>query len=330
MNESGEFARRHVCLVIAPFDDAFEPLFDALNEAVTDAGMRAIRADRIPSFRPIRERFVDQLERASYVIADITEPNSNVGYEIGIAHALGRPVLFVSSGPKTERVPFYFVPHPVIHFDRSAQGLSQLRETVKMVLRTGGELTPMTESLQHGMTAFFEDDTGAFRECMLRGIRSTEREMVFVGWGLAFLLSQQRDLIRVIRNRIREHEELRVAILLPRPDHPGLRTRIKEEAAMQQVAIMDDWPTKFFEYALELREGLDAGQRERTTVSRISYLPTATVVRLDGVYFFRPYGPPKKGGWASPWFRFLADSCHASWRGYLANMVDDALADEHR
>ncbi|MGN5480517.1 nucleoside 2-deoxyribosyltransferase [Cupriavidus basilensis] len=61
-----------------------------------NAGVAAIRVDE--QFGPgmIIQDIVQQLRESAVVIAEITPANPNVYYEVGYAHALGKPTILIA------------------------------------------------------------------------------------------------------------------------------------------------------------------------------------------------------------------------------------------
>jgi len=44
----------------------------------------------------ILEKIFDSIKRADVVVAEVSTPNANVYYEVGFAHALGKPVILLT------------------------------------------------------------------------------------------------------------------------------------------------------------------------------------------------------------------------------------------
>jgi len=92
------------CVVLIPFEKKpneatiLQSMYDhIIKPEVVQAGFRAIRTDEVsPEFR-----FIDQIRLAikesAVVIADLSGNNPNIMYEIGLAHALGKPVILIST-----------------------------------------------------------------------------------------------------------------------------------------------------------------------------------------------------------------------------------------
>lgn len=114
--------------VMMPFDAAFTPVYSALQQAAVDAGMRCHRADDIWRHEHIMDDVVSLIWRAGVVIADLSAKNTNVFYETGIAHTLGRNVILIAQS--MDDVPFDLRPIRAIRYLHNAEGRQSLREQV--------------------------------------------------------------------------------------------------------------------------------------------------------------------------------------------------------
>lgn len=127
--------------VMMPFAERFGPVYDTLRQAATDAGLNCYRADDIWENDPIMADVVSLIWRARVVIADFTGRNSNVFYETGIAHSLGRDVVLITQSK--DDVPFDLTSLRFIHYLNNGEGLQTLRRQTadrlrSLVARSGG------------------------------------------------------------------------------------------------------------------------------------------------------------------------------------------------
>jgi hypothetical protein len=76
-----------------------------IEPAVTGAGLRCIRADKMLNAGMIDTRMYEMLLRADLVIADISTGNVNAVYELGVRHAL-RPYTTILM--QEDEAAFYF------------------------------------------------------------------------------------------------------------------------------------------------------------------------------------------------------------------------------
>jgi hypothetical protein len=117
---------RRECLVLMPYDSEPERAYlDSVKPIIEDGGFYPVRVDQNVDAGLIYDSFIRSLESSACVIADVTENNPNVMYEIGHAHSREIFPFLFSRGkdpsrgrprrprpPKTPP-PFYLVPHRV-------------------------------------------------------------------------------------------------------------------------------------------------------------------------------------------------------------------------
>ena len=87
------------CFVMMPFANPIGGYYAAIYEpAIIKAGLKPVRADD-EIFGP--GKIIDQIYRgisdAKVLVAELTTKNPNVFYELGLAHALKKPVVLVSA-----------------------------------------------------------------------------------------------------------------------------------------------------------------------------------------------------------------------------------------
>lgn len=83
--------------VAMPFAPELKPVYeDHIKPACERLNLTAARADDFFTNRSIIEEIWNVINAVKVVIADCTNKNPNVFYEIGIAHTLGKPVIFIT------------------------------------------------------------------------------------------------------------------------------------------------------------------------------------------------------------------------------------------
>lgn len=93
------------CFVMMPFGHWFDAYYkDLFMPAIKDAGMEPSRADELFSTGTVIEQIWEQIQKSKILLADLTGKNANVFYELGLAHAARKPVVFLTA--KLEDVPF--------------------------------------------------------------------------------------------------------------------------------------------------------------------------------------------------------------------------------
>jgi hypothetical protein len=85
------------CFVVMPFGGIWDDYYARIYvSAIQSAGLRPERADDVFRAGSVLQNIVESLARASVVLVDVTENNRNVHYELGLAHALGKPTLLIA------------------------------------------------------------------------------------------------------------------------------------------------------------------------------------------------------------------------------------------
>lgn len=105
------------CFVMMPFASPLGEYYDKVYKpAIEKAGLRPVRADtEIFGTGKIIDQVWSGINAAKVLVAELTTRNPNVFYELGLAHALEKPVVLVSSNEKD--VPFDLQHIRVIYYD---------------------------------------------------------------------------------------------------------------------------------------------------------------------------------------------------------------------
>lgn len=98
---------KNLCFVIMPFTESWSEnvFFDCIRPNIESMGLQCTRADNLRGPIIIDDVWI-QINQAAFIIADVTNRNPNVMYELGIAHAIGKPVILLTQDIET--IPFDF------------------------------------------------------------------------------------------------------------------------------------------------------------------------------------------------------------------------------
>jgi SAM-dependent methyltransferase len=84
--------------VLMPFQNPYNGYYrDIFKPALEEASYQVSRADDVFSARPIMLDIQDSIRAADLLLCDMSGRNPNVFYELGLAHAIGKPTILVSS-----------------------------------------------------------------------------------------------------------------------------------------------------------------------------------------------------------------------------------------
>lgn len=85
------------CFVMMPFGEWFDRYYkEVYIPAIKEAGFEPVRGDELFSTGSVVEQIWEQIEKAKVLVADLTGKNPNVFYELGLAHAAKKPVVFTT------------------------------------------------------------------------------------------------------------------------------------------------------------------------------------------------------------------------------------------
>ncbi|MEK4487895.1 hypothetical protein MHH81_20520 [Psychrobacillus sp. FSL H8-0484] len=130
------------CFVLMPFKDELTEVYeDCIKLALNEVDYQCERADDIFHNTSIIEVIWTKICSAEIIIADLTDKNPNVFYEVGIAHTLGKEVILLTQN--SEDVPFDLRHLRYIHYSNTGRGLSSLKDnlitTIKSINADGME-----------------------------------------------------------------------------------------------------------------------------------------------------------------------------------------------
>ncbi|MDD4761082.1 MAG: DUF4062 domain-containing protein [Bacteroidaceae bacterium] len=124
-----------LCFVLMPFADEFYKVYEqAISVAAENAGLRCLHAGEIFDNREIVEDIWESICTAQVIVADVTNRNPNVFYELGICHTIGKEVIIITQ--KNEDVPFDIRHRRYIDYSPKALTTlrSRLEKTIKRVV----------------------------------------------------------------------------------------------------------------------------------------------------------------------------------------------------
>ena len=123
---------RFKCLVLLPYDDEHNKIYEDTIEPAVSTEMCPDRLDRRVSNRTISQNFAQSFRECLAIIADVTQENLSVMYEIGYARAKGTmPFLFSRRPIDDLKLPVYLTEQNVM----VVKDDDELREGIRNYLR---------------------------------------------------------------------------------------------------------------------------------------------------------------------------------------------------
>ena len=126
-----------------PFAENLRPVYENLLKKVAETlNLSIARADDFFSQHSIMLEVWSAINHASIIIADCTGKNPNVFYEIGIAHAIGKPVILIAQNQ--DDVPSDLRHIRYIQYNNTKPGMMKLenditKTTVEIIKDMGRE-----------------------------------------------------------------------------------------------------------------------------------------------------------------------------------------------
>lgn len=128
-----EASRSGRLAVMMPFAPVFDPVWATIDSAAKAMGWKCERADDIWENSTVIDDVVSLIARAEVVLCDLSGRNPNVLYETGIAHTLGRTVLFLAQ--TADDVPFDLQHHRYLLYKADPDGLTRLGQDLRRRLQ---------------------------------------------------------------------------------------------------------------------------------------------------------------------------------------------------
>ena len=116
-----------------PFNEKWSNrLFRIIKEIIESSGFECRRADDYYG-KVVLSDIWTALNEAAVVIADLTNQNPNVYYELGLAHTLGKDIIPLLQNGST--IPFDQQPFRILFYEDNSDGEAILREQLPVWIR---------------------------------------------------------------------------------------------------------------------------------------------------------------------------------------------------
>lgn len=152
-----------VAFVIMPFEDDLKPVYDEfIKPVLSESGYEVKRADDIESQQNILRDIVESIYSSDLIVADLTDTNPNVFYELGLAHAFKRQVILITQS--VDEVPFDLRSQRLLEYDLRFYKMNEAKDTLGKYAREAmvGNVkfgSPVTDFIPVEMNADEESDS---------------------------------------------------------------------------------------------------------------------------------------------------------------------------
>ncbi|MFA0146340.1 hypothetical protein [Vibrio lentus] len=110
--------------VLTPFHPRFDSQYQVIRNTISNFGFSCVKGDDSKMSSAILSHIVSEIASSRVVVANLSGRNPNVFYELGIAHALGKPVLLVSE--TLDGIPFDIQSQRILTFTTENELASNL------------------------------------------------------------------------------------------------------------------------------------------------------------------------------------------------------------
>ena len=170
------------CFVICPIGDedsetrvrSDKVLDFIISPALNSSGLAPLRSDRIAAPGMITTQVIDHILKDKLVVADLSDHNPNVFYELALRHAFRKPVIqLVSAGQK---LPFDILGLRTIYYTLDLEGATRARDelsnAIQAVLATNYEVeSPVTIAAKlEDLSRSAQPESQAIMQSMIRQI----------------------------------------------------------------------------------------------------------------------------------------------------------------
>ncbi len=125
--------KQKLCFVLMPFKDELKDVYwKAIKPACEKAAYNSLRVDELKGVYNINRKIIRHIFSSSAIVADLTEWNPNVFYELGVAHAIDNKTIMIIQ--KQDKVPFDVHSYRCIQYEQTDKGLEELSDNIAEAL----------------------------------------------------------------------------------------------------------------------------------------------------------------------------------------------------
>jgi len=140
-----------LCFVLMPFREPFYRIYsEHIKPTMEGLGFRVLKSDDLFTTNEIIEDIWEYINKAKIIIADVTGRNSNVFYELGIAHTVGKKVIILTQFDND--VPFDLKYFRYFKYTDNEEGWKILKTSIKNTVETLLKNSHLHETTRAGDT----------------------------------------------------------------------------------------------------------------------------------------------------------------------------------
>jgi hypothetical protein len=205
-----------LCFVIMPFkEERWEVFKHGIEPACVQAGFQAVRVDQLQGVFNITREIIEHIFRCDVIIAEVTDQNPNVFYEMGVAHTIGNKTIMIAQ--KAADLPFDIRNYRCIIYKQSVEGLQRLQKDLVASLQ---EIEKWRAKPSNPVQDFKPPDAFVLNsdfERLQKTLRQKEE-----------LLAAAQMETAAVQKQLREKDE-RLKLAVPKPDWETLQKELAQK-----------------------------------------------------------------------------------------------------
>lgn len=261
-----EFKRKR-CFVITPIGKETDPIRRHIDGIIDAAIIPALGekyeivvAHKITTPGTITKQIISEIYSDELVIANLTDRNPNVMYELAFRHAIGKPVIMISD--KDTILPADIIMERTIFYQNDAKGVLELRE----------DLINAEKAID------FDTKAGPIIDIL--GDISHDTSI------LASVNTEEKEPLEYIMNRLTKIEE---AVLT---SNRKLESRIIKDRPLRErsLVLTADIPEEFSENESIIKQIIENAKEQGFNISKLDVLKDIEEIHIVFIDFeMRPY-----------------------------------------
>ena len=254
--------RKPFVFVLMPFNEQFHDVYEVgIKLACKESGAYCERVDEQIFEENILDRIYNQIEKADLVVADMSDRNANVYYEVGFAHALNKRVILITNNEQD--IPFDLKHYPHIIYDSRISYLK--KELEKKLKHFINHSKPSRARAANKIRIWSDRDSvePSFRQRILQA----EKSLFLIGFSFETLFkNHSKALVYALEKGV----IVRILMLHPESEHVNAHQEFSSRKVKASIVkVIEEHMRTFY----ELYEVLDPSTRGNLEIRLTYYAP---------------------------------------------------------
>ncbi len=170
--------KKNICFIIMPFASEYNELYENYLKRLVEHQLKSVKCFRVDEYHSAMKKKTEVIEErikgCKFAIADITEKNPNVYYEIGYARALGKTVILIKN-KHIGKLPFDIRDLEVLIYDRDKIGYNDINKQILASLEN--DFGDLIKSTKHNIVQNINSNSIIGKWCGRYWIKNVEHNV---------------------------------------------------------------------------------------------------------------------------------------------------------